>query len=55
MRRKLRRIEVANLDFIRFFSSCRRGWLSAVIIDGPDNGQDRQLPINFSQLPDFEA
>jgi len=27
----------------------------SVTIDGPDNGQDLPLPINFAQLPDFEA
>jgi hypothetical protein len=29
--------------------------LSAVHIDRPGNGQDLPLPINFAQLPDFEA
>jgi len=33
------------------WSSC----MVVVTIDRPDNGQDLPLPINFAQLPDFEA
>src|SRR5208282_2408999 len=35
--------------------SLERCWLSAVNIDRPGNGQYLPLPINFAQLPDFEA
>jgi hypothetical protein len=35
--------------------SLERCCLSVVTIDRPDNGQDLPLPINFAQLPDFEA
>src|SRR5579863_899499 len=48
--RKLQHIEVPSLDFIRFSSSCKRCWLSA-LTDRPDNGRDLPLPIKFAQLP----